>query len=268
MPQRLRATSTPGIMRPTARRTASRSSSSRKISTTDNNASTRMTIATVGAAKITRIEETYGFFFEAKQFFADWRDEIVAEHMSWMVPDHYDPKSGYLKLSIHSWLLEIGGKKILIDTCVGNHKDRKHRPFWDQLNTPYVERLAAAGAKPEEIDMVMCTHLHVDHVGWNTRLDNGRWVPTFPNAKYVWSKTDYDYFLAILRDPQKGPAIGGALRDSVLPIVEAGLAQMVEGAQALEEHLSLAPSPGHTPGHFVVKLESQSKAAFFCGDVI
>ena len=83
-----------------------------------------MTIATVGAAKITRIEETYGFFFEAKQFFADWRDEIVAEHMGWMVPDHYDPKSGFLKLSIHSWLLEVGGKKILIDTCVGNHKDR------------------------------------------------------------------------------------------------------------------------------------------------
>ena len=82
-----------------------------------------------------------------------------------MVPDHYDPKSGFLKLSIRSWLLEIGGRKILIDTCVGNHKSRKRPPFWDQLNTPYVERLVAAGAKPEEIDMVMCTHLHVDHVG-------------------------------------------------------------------------------------------------------
>src|SRR3954452_13982944 len=123
MHRRLRATSMPGLTRPTGRRTASRSKSSRKISTTDNNASTRMTIATVSAAKITRIEETYGFFFEAKQFFADWRDEIVAEHMGWMVPDHYDPKSGYLNPSIHSWLLEIGGKKILIDTCVGNHKD-------------------------------------------------------------------------------------------------------------------------------------------------
>src|SRR5438132_6474956 len=127
MPQRLRATSTPGIMRPTARRTASRSSSSRKISTTDNNASTRMTIATVGAAKITRIEETYGHFFEAKKFFAEWRDEIVAEHMGWLAPAHYDPASGYLKLSIHSWLIEIDGKKILIDTCVGNHKSRKQR---------------------------------------------------------------------------------------------------------------------------------------------
>lgn len=104
-----------------------------------------MTTATIGAAKITRIEETYGHFFEAKNFFADWRDEIVAEHMHWMVPDHFDPASGYLKLSIHSWLLEVDGRKILIDTCVGNHKSRKHRPFWDNLDTPYLERLAAAG---------------------------------------------------------------------------------------------------------------------------
>jgi glyoxylase-like metal-dependent hydrolase (beta-lactamase superfamily II) len=227
-----------------------------------------MTTANVGAAKIRRIEETYGFFFTAKDFFAEWRPELVAEHMSWMAPHHYDPATGYLKLSIHSWLLEIGGRKILIDTCVGNHKSRKHRPFWDQLNTPYLERLAAAGVKPEEIDMVMCTHLHVDHVGWNTKLDNGRWVPTFPNAKYVWSKTDFDYFSAIDRDPAKGPAIGGAMRDSVFPIVEAGLCQMVDGAQTIEENISIEPSPGHSPGHFVIKLDSQSKAAYFAGDVI
>jgi glyoxylase-like metal-dependent hydrolase (beta-lactamase superfamily II) len=227
-----------------------------------------MTIATIGAAKITRIEESYEPNFEARTFFTDWRDEIVAPHVHWLAPNHYDPASGRLRLSIHSWLIEIGGRKILIDTCIGNHKSRKHRPFWDQLNTPYLERLAAAGAKPDDIDMVMCTHLHVDHVGWNTRLDNGRWVPTFPNAKYVFSKTDYDYFLAIDRDPQKGPAIGGALRDSVLPIVEAGLDQMVDGTETIEEHLSLQPAPGHTPGHVVIKLESQNAEAMFCGDVI
>jgi len=227
-----------------------------------------MTTATVGAAKITRIEESYEPNFEARTFFADWRPDVVAEHLSWMVPNHFDLASGYLKLSVHSWLIEIGGRNILIDTCVGNHKSRKHRPFWDQLNTPYLERLAAAGMRPEQIDMVMCTHLHVDHVGWNTRLDNGRWVPTFPNAKYVFSKTDYDYFLAIDRDPQKGPAIGGALRDSVLPIVDAGLAQMVNGTETIEQHLSLEPAPGHTPGHVLIKLASQGNRAFFCGDVI
>jgi glyoxylase-like metal-dependent hydrolase (beta-lactamase superfamily II) len=228
-----------------------------------------MTTATVGAAKLTRIEESYGEFFTAKDFFADWRPELVDQHMSWMVPSHYNPTTGYLKLSIHSWLLEVGGRKILIDTCVGNHKSRKHRPFWDNLNTPYIERLAAAGVKPEDIDMVMCTHLHVDHVGWNTRLDNGRWVPTFPNAKYVWSKTDFDSFSAIDRDPAKGPAIGGAMRDSVFPIVEAGLVQMVDDrAQAIEEGISIEPSPGHSPGHYVIKLDSKGAAAYFCGDVI
>ena len=171
-----------------------------------------MTTATVGAAKTHAHRGDLRLLLRGEDFFADWRDEIVAEHMGWMVPHHYDPATGYLKLSIHSWLLEIGGREILIDTCVGNHKSRKHRPFWDQLNTPYIERLAAAGAKPEEIDMVMCTHLHVDHVGWNTQLDNGRWVPTFPNAKYVWSKTDFDHFSA--HRPRSGERPGHRRRDA------------------------------------------------------
>jgi glyoxylase-like metal-dependent hydrolase (beta-lactamase superfamily II) len=227
-----------------------------------------MTVANVGAAKVTRIEETYGPNFDARTFFKDWSDESIAPHLPWMVPDHFDPASGKLKLSVHSWLLEVGGKKVLIDTCIGNHKSRKHRPFWDQLNTPYLERLAVAGVKPEEVDMVMCTHLHVDHVGWNTRLDNGRWVPTFPNARYVFSKTDYDHFLKIDNDPQQGPASGGAFRDSVLPIVEARLAQMIDDNAPIDEHLTTEPAPGHTPGHIIIKLASQSKQAFFCGDVI
>src|ERR1041384_1984997 len=107
-------------------------------------------MTTVGAAKITRIEESYAPIFEARKFFPDWRDEIVAEHMGWMVPDHFDPASGYLKLSVHSWLIEIGGRKILIDTCIGNHKSRKYRPFWDNLNTPYLERLPPARGEPGE----------------------------------------------------------------------------------------------------------------------
>jgi glyoxylase-like metal-dependent hydrolase (beta-lactamase superfamily II) len=222
----------------------------------------------IGAAKITRIEESYEPNFEAKTFFSDWRDEIVAEHLPWMVPNHFEPATGWIKLSVHSWLIEIGGRRILIDTCIGNHKDRPLRPKWHQMNTPYLERLAKAGVTPEQIDMVMCTHLHVDHVGWNTRLDNGRWVPTFPNARYVFSKTDYDYFLQLDRDPKTGPASHGSLRDSVLPVVEAGLAQMVDGAQRIEEHLAVEPAPGHTPGHVVIKLASQSGQAFFCGDAI
>ena len=192
-------------------------------------------------------------------FFPDWTPEVVREHRDWLVSNHYDAGSSLLKLSIHSWLLKIGGKTILIDTCVGNHKSRKHRPKWDMMNTPYLDRLKAAGVTPDQIDMVMCTHLHVDHVGWNTQLENGRWVPTFKNAKYVWSQEDFDFYSALDKDPQKGPANGGSFRDSVLPVVEAGRSQMVKGAAELEEDLKITPAPGHTPGTIRIEFESQRR---------
>src|ERR1700730_14453820 len=203
-----------------------------------------MTTARIGAATITRIEETYGLFFEARSFFADWRDEVAAEHMAWMVPDHFDPASGFLKLSIHSWLVEVGGRQILIDTCVGNHKSRKARPFWDQLDTPYLARLAAAGVKPEEIDMVMCTHLHVDHVGWNTRLDSGRWVPTFPNARYLFAKREWEHWSA-----ERDPDTARIMADSVKPVLDAGLADLVAMDHRISSEIWLEPTPGHTSGN-------------------
>jgi glyoxylase-like metal-dependent hydrolase (beta-lactamase superfamily II) len=136
------------------------------------------------------------------------------------------------------------------------------------METKYLDRLAAAGVKPDEIDMVMCTHLHVDHVGWNTQLDNGRWVPTFKNAKYVFSREDYDFYQKMDADPEKGPANGGSFRDSVLPVVEAGLAQMVTGAASLDESLKVEPAPGHTPGTIAIKFESRGEKALFCGDIL
>lgn len=226
-----------------------------------------MTQVAIGAANATRIEELYAADWDAPAFFPDWRPEIVAPHLGWMVPNHFDPGRNALKLSIHSWLIRAGGRSILIDTCVGNHKARPTRPKWHLMESRYLARLAEAGVRPEEIDVVMCTHLHADHVGWNTRLDNGRWIPTFPKARYVFSKADYDHYLALDREG-KAPANHGSFRDSVLPVVEAGLAQMVSGATVLDEHLSLEPAPGHTPGSVVVKLASQGKSAFFPGDVL
>ncbi len=227
-----------------------------------------MTQVRIGAAMVSRIEESYAPNFEAAKFFADWRPEVVDQHRDWMVPDHYDPTSGFIKLSVHSWLIRIGGRTILIDACVGNHKPRPARPMWHMMETPYLERLAEAGVTPGQIDMVMCTHLHMDHVGWNTRLDNGRWVPTFPNARYVFSQADYDHYLALDRDPETGPVNHGSFRDSVLPVVEAGLAQMVAGAHTLDEHLAIEPAPGHTPGTVAIKLGSQGQQALFCGDIL
>ncbi len=227
-----------------------------------------MTTLHIGAATAARIEETYEPNFDAARFFPDWDPAVLEEHAGWLLPGHYDPASGMLKLSVHSWLLTVGGKRILIDACVGNHKPRPVRPLWHMMNTPWLERLAAAGARPEQVDMVMCTHLHVDHIGWNTRLDNGRWVPTFPNARYVFSREDYEHYLALDRDPQKGPVNQGSFRDSILPVVEAGLAQMVSGAVALDENLTVDPAPGHTPGTIAIKLESRGEKALFCGDIL
>jgi glyoxylase-like metal-dependent hydrolase (beta-lactamase superfamily II) len=164
--------------------------------------------------------------------------------------------------------LTVGGKRILIDTCVGNHKSRPHRPKWHLMETPYLARLKAAGVEPDQVDMVMCTHLHVDHVGWNTRLENGKWVPTFKNAKYVFSRTDYDHYLKVDTDPKTAPANAGSFRDSVLPVVEAGLSQLVDGAAQLDENLKVEPAPGHTPGTIAIKFESRGEKALFCGDIL
>jgi len=151
-----------------------------------------MTVFTVGKARIARIEETYGPTYRARDIFPEFDDRILAKHAAWLAPSHYDAASGFIKLSVHSWLLQIGGQNILIDGCCGNNKIKPARPFWNMLNIPWLERLAAAGARPEEIDYVMCTHLHHDHVGWNTLQRDGRWVPTFPKARYVFSKPDFE----------------------------------------------------------------------------
>jgi glyoxylase-like metal-dependent hydrolase (beta-lactamase superfamily II) len=227
----------------------------------------QMTVFSVGQATIARVEETFGPTYPAAELFPEWNDKILAEHEHWLAPNHYDPPSRRIKLSVHSWLLEIGGQKILIDACCGNNRDKPGRPFWHMLNVPYLDRLAAAGARPQDIDLVMCTHLHHDHVGWNTQLSDGRWLPTFPNARYVFSKPDFDHFYKLDADPKQGPAEMGTFRECVLPIVEAGRADLVTGPHRLNEHLEILPAPGHSPGHFVFNLESRGQRATFIGDV-
>ena len=134
--------------------------------------------------------------FRPRISFPEFDADTFAAEGHWLAPSYYQPESGRLIASIHSWLLRTGKHTILVDACSGNHKPRPGMPRFDMLNSKYLERLREAGVEPEEIDFVMCTHLHVDHVGWNTRLENGKWVPTFPNAKYVMSRTDHDFWAA------------------------------------------------------------------------
>lgn len=224
---------------------------------------------TIGDAKITRIEEFYGETYPLKDIFPACTEEQLAEHKHWLAPRHYDAASGRIKLSVHSWLLQVGGKKILIDCCCGNNKAKPGRPFWHMLNVPWLERLAAAGARPDEIDMVMCTHLHHDHVGWNTINRDGKWVPTFPNARYVFSKQDVDYFSKLDADPKEGPAELGTFRECVVPILEYGKADLIDcGPHRLNDFIEVDGAPGHAPGHVVFKLESKGQRGIFIGDVL
>jgi len=183
-----------------------------------------------------------------------------------MVPDHVEPGSDRLVGSVHTWVVKTGRHTILIDTCLGNHKDR-HNPGWHKLDTPFLQRLEACGCHPDSVDFVMCTHLHVDHVGWNTRLENGRWVPTFRNAKYLFARREYAHWEA--EHKTKGlETNGGSFDDSVLPVVEAGKAVMIDSDHQPDPLLTLKDYPGHTPGSIAINLKDGGRQACFSGDIM
>src|SRR4029450_166679 len=207
-----------------------------------------MPVFTVGNATIARVEETNLPTYPARDIFPEFTDAHAAEHKSWLAPHHYEADTGLIRLAGQSWVVQ-GGRK---------NKAKPGRPFWHMLNLPYLERLAAAGARPEEIDLVVCTHLHHDHVGWNTRQKDGKWVPTFPNARYVFSKPDVDYFSKIDADPKEGPAELGTFRECVVPILEYGKADLVSGGPfRLNDFIEIDSAPGHSPGHVFFKRESK-----------
>jgi glyoxylase-like metal-dependent hydrolase (beta-lactamase superfamily II) len=179
-----------------------------------------------------------------------------------------DPETSLMTFSVHSWVIEIGGMTILVDTCCGNHKDRL-LPEVNQLDTDYLGNLRRAGFLPEDIDMVMCTHLHFDHVGWNTRLENGKWVPTFPKARYLFSRRDFEYFK---NDPAGEELHNQAFIDSIVPVMEQGRGEIVdEDITVLREigtGVWLEPAFGHSPGCCTVNAQAGGAPGVFWGDVI
>jgi len=218
----------------------------------------------LGDLSIQRIVEQEAPLFDPLTFFPTLTRELLEENRAWLEPAALDPASGNLVLCIQSYIVRTPRHTILIDSCVGNDKPRPARPFWDRLTSDtYMRGLEAAGISVGEIDFVLCTHLHVDHVGWNTRLENGRWVPTFPKARYVFSRKELDYWTG-----QVGKADVPWIEDSVLPIVAAGRAELVTSDHALGDHVRLEPTPGHTPDHFAVRLGRDGGRAVLCGDLI
>ncbi len=220
----------------------------------------------LGPITVQRIVEQIGPFFDGKTFFPTLTDEIMAEHRHWLEPRHFEPGTGKVMLTIQSWLVRTAHHTILVDTCCGNDKHRPNRPQWhmQKLDT-YMTGLKAAGVRPEDIDYVMCTHLHGDHVGWNTRLDNGRWVPTFPNAKYIMADRELEYWTKRhASDPTTCPWIA----DGVLPIVDARKTELVKSNHVLGDHVHLVPTPGHSIDHFSVHVGKPGQDALITGDMV
>jgi len=214
----------------------------------------------IGDIKITRVVElemTGG----SKFILPTATPEDVAP-MSWMQP-HFATAEGKLIMSVHALVIDTGDKRIVVDTCIGNDKER-NMPAWNKMQTSFLEDLTAAGYPPESIDAVMCTHLHVDHVGWNTRLVDGKWVPTFTNARYLMAEKEWEYWDANEDDTTYGPV----LADSVRPVVEAGLADFVPDTYEICPGVVLEPTPGHTPGHVSVHITSNGEEALITGDCI
>ena len=211
------------------------------------------------------VVEQQGAWFEAIGFFPALTKELLDENRSWLQPSFLDP-ADKLVFAIQSFVIKTAHHNILIDACVGNHKPRPTRPFWNMLDGDRFEKgLAAAGLGVNDIDYVMCTHLHTDHVGWNTRLDNGRWVPTFPKARYVMADRELAHWTAREKD---NPSSVPWITDSVLPIVAAKRAQVVQSDFAFSETVRFIPTPGHTIDHFSVLVGRAGEDVLITGDMI
>ena len=217
----------------------------------------------VGDMTIHRIVEDEGAFRSALDMFVGLTPERLAENRGWMQPTALDAQDMVL-LCFQSYVVRTPHHTILVDTCVGNDKQRPARPSWHmRTDDSFMRGLASHGLGVNDIDVVMCTHLHVDHVGWNTRLENGRWTPTFPKARYIFGRQEYDHWAA-----QHAKAAVAPFEDSVLPIIEEKRADIVGDDFQIGDHVRLLPTPGHTPGHFAVCFGRARDEAVMSGDLM
>ena len=216
----------------------------------------------IGDVKITRIVESEGAW-PGTWLLPDATDERIKKERSsksWL--NDFTNEAGLLGMSIHALVIESKGKTIVVDTCIGNDKVRDN-PAWSKLQLPFLNDLKKVGYTPDQIDHVVCTHLHVDHVGWNTKLVDGKWVPTFDKAQYIIGGTEWDFFSkttdAFMKDP---------VDDSVRPVIDRGQAKLVDSNYKITDEVWLEPTPGHTPGHHSVRISSKGQNAVITGDLI
>jgi glyoxylase-like metal-dependent hydrolase (beta-lactamase superfamily II) len=220
-----------------------------------------MNSITLGRLRITAVVERAGPT-PPTWLLPDAAPEAVERHRAWLAPHFLDGKGRFL-MSIHTFVVQAPGLTALVDTCVGNDKDRGGRQPFHMMQTPFLDDLKAAGFPPEAIDLVLCTHLHVDHVGWNTRLQDGRWVPTFPRARHLFARREWEHWTA-----EGDEATRRIMDDSVTPVLDGGLAELVDMDHRVSDELWLEPTPGHTPGHVSVRLRSGDGEAVITGDLM
>lgn len=214
----------------------------------------------VGKVKITKIVEleTVG----STRFILPLATNEEIQKLPWCIP-HFATEEGRLKMSIHSLVVETPSRRIVVDTGLGNDKEGRKVPTWNNRKDPFLETLTAAGFPPESIDTVLCTHLHVDHVGWNTRLVGGKWEATFPNARYVFGRTEFEHW----RDHREESDKAAVFNDSVKPIADAGKADLVASDARICDEIALISTPGHSPGHMSLHITSGGQEALLTGDV-
>ncbi|ANK79549.1 MAG: MBL fold metallo-hydrolase [Rhizobiales bacterium NRL2] len=214
----------------------------------------------IGKVKVTKIVEME--VPGGTRFILPDATKEACQPIEWMKP-HFMTEEGRLIMSIHALVIETPDRRIVVDTCLGNDKKREI-PAWSDLSLPFLEDMEKAGYPADSIDTVMCTHLHVDHVGWNTRLVDGKWVPTFTGARYLMATPEFDYW----RAKDDDPASQQIFADSVQPVFDAGLVDFVDTTHRICPEVTLMPTHGHTPGHVSVLIESEGEKAMITGDFV
>lgn len=217
----------------------------------------------IGDVEITRIVEVNNWEDDVTMLLPDATPETVKAY-PWLQP-HFATPDGKMILSFQCFVMKAGDRKIMLDTCIGADRQREFEVFTN-MQTSFLDDLAHAGFKPEEIDTVLCTHLHFDHVGWNTHLVDGEWVPTFPNARYLFGRKEFEHW-TMLKETN-GYHDLNHMYDSVQPVVDAGLVDLIEPDHKICPELSLMATPGHTPGHVSICIESQGQKAVITGDMM
>lgn len=228
---------------------------------------TKPKIYQVGSATVSRIDEITLDNFTPSAFFPEWANHSAS--LLPPIPGTLTPDGKHVLLHVHSWLIRDRGRTILVDTGAGNHKERPYARYFHQIETSYLQHLAEAGVSPADVDYVLLTHLHVDHAGWNTRLEKGAWVPTFPNARYIFSRKEYAFFTDPANLTERNRTSFQVQVDSVTPVIAAGLAEMIDvKGQKVIPGFSFHATPGHTADHASIILECGGERAVFAGDVV